>query len=308
MGIVTERITTRPGAEDTITSDRVRIFDVQLSPDAATGPLAHTNGLPKLKTEYPIPLPGNAEIKLFADRYDKAAQSDGTTEVTVVYSTDRAGRLRTAPDTTKPGFVSLSVVNQDAQVNLPMLFSFPLLVPGNVALSQKPAIEDTIYHISETRTIYQCRVAIPFFPFADMDLIRKMNNKLNYINNQYCLFKAGQIHQTEKQAWEISYEWISDPGTGPLLSLPTVQTEPGGPEFVVIGAEADRRRLYTPPSGENKLKLLDPLLSDDEEYVRSPFHTLTYYVTKQMVPVWLQFCPYKIDRLGWQALPGTPVF
>lgn len=309
MGIVTERITTRPGGEDIQTSDRYRVFDVQLAPDSATGAIAQSAGLPKLKSEYPILLGSSSdEIKLYADRYDKSVQSDGTTEVTVVYTTDRSGRLRTAPDTTRPGFISLSVVNQDAQVNIPMLFSFPLKVPGNVVLSSKPAIEDTIYHISETRTIYQCRVAVDVFPYADADKIRKMNNKLNFINNQYCLFKAGQIHQTEKKAWEISYEWISDQGTGPLLGLPTVQTGPEDPVHVVIGDPADGRKLFTPPSGENRMKLLDPLLADSEEYVRSPFHTLTYYVTKDMTPVWLQFCPYKIDRLGWRDLPGTPVF
>lgn len=311
--LVTERITSRPGSQDVLTAVRTRVFDVQLPPDSATGPAATGNSptpLPKIESEYPvtIPVPGGEPLKLFCDRYDLKDQEDGTTEVTCVYTSDRSGRLNTAPDSTKPGFISLGATYEEFSTAIPVLFAYPIKSNGSSILSQKPNIEDTVYHVPSTRVVNRCQVTTGTYPYAYTDLLKKMSGKLNFINNDYYRFKAGTISQVEKKAWILSYEWLSDPGTAPLLNLPAVQSNPNEPPYVPIGPQADNRKAYFPPNQDNKMKLLDPTIQDDNLYVRSPWHVLTYFTASDMIPIWLQYCPYAIDRLGWQQLPGSPVF
>lgn len=291
---------TRGGATDPVKGKRVRVFYVDRAPDSAlTDP-----ELPQPNSIYPTQGPGTL-FPLKLDSYDWEVAENGNTYVYCNYSNDRTGRLSPHPDTTHPDFKGWDIDEQDTSIDWPTLVRYRLKVPGESGgTAYTPAVDPTIYKIAESLTIFSRRVVLTNVTAVDLAKIRAQNGHLHKLpdGNVY-RFKSGRATQTEVNAYETSYTFISDPGTpAPGHWRGAAYPESG---VIPIPPAAEEREFYGPPVEQNNLIYLDPTLNDGKRYTRSPFHIIDYVLDKDFKPIWHQFCPYTYEPNGWQQLPGS---
>lgn len=186
------------------------------------------------------------------------------------------------------------------------MFTYPLKVPGESGNQILTRAGDTIiYKIDETRVIYEISVVLQGMQNANnFALIGAQNNKLHLIRGKMYRFKAGEIRQTEKTAWETTYTWTEDTGTRAPSGFGTGSAYQS---ILQIPPIEDERTVYLPPAGPNKLLAYgingfnDPIA----DYVRSPYHTISFYMNTAMVPQWFQVMGCTVDANGWTTLPGN---
>lgn len=296
----------RGGPTDGSKSRRTRKFFVPAPPDTALlDPL-----VPQRGSVYPGALP-NQPFPLILDSYnvDPIGDADNQTFVTCIYTNDRSGRLNPAPDTTHPNFASDSINFQDTVAELPTIYRYRLKIPGAAQFEvDTPTAEEKGYKVEEVLTVRQYRVSLNPFNYKTISVLRAASGKLHMASDgSWWRFKVGRCQQTEKSAWETEYTWTNDSGTPAIMGINTTSdpTEPGSPPYRPVGDPGDGVRWYFPPYGPNLMNGFGGNTADPKLYTRSPWHILTYVLTKNMVPQWSQFCPYDASQPnGWKTLPG----
>lgn len=295
-----EQLESRAGPTDLSKSERARTFLVDGLPDTALFD-AQLQAQAPLGGVYPG---GNSQVPfpLICDRYE-VRRLGGTqfSLVDAIYSNDRRGRLNPAPDRTRPTYTTWEISYQKTQVDFPSILRYPLLVPGaDVPAANTPTLDAKLHKISETLLVVHYSAVLQGLARPSIDLIHAQDNKIHKMpDNRIWLFSAGDIRQTEKSAWEVTYTWVRDTGTvtpGNYLNGPYQS-------FINLG---NGRSLYSPGESLDLWVNIDPTVAIDPtaSYVRSPFHVITYTIQGDMTPLFYQFMPYGYQPLGWQNLPG----
>jgi hypothetical protein len=292
----------REGATDSSKDERRRLFRVDVgNPDSAL----FDAGLPALGTVYPTP-PGhdpNPFFPLILDRYEVQQMGDGqNTVVTCIYTNDRRGRINPAPDRTKPAFTTWEITYQKTQIDFPSLLRYPLLVPGaDVPATDTPTLDPKVHKITETLMVVNYSTVLQFVSRDQINAVQLQNNRIHRMpDNRIWLFTAGDIRQTEKAAWEVTYTWTRDTGTTLFPNYLGGEYQ----DFIDLGGG---RELWSPTilSVDEWSRIDAGVLNDPTAvYLRSPFHVITYVVTSDLEPQFYNFLPYRYDANGWQSLPG----
>ena len=293
----------REGSSESAGDTRIRRFFVSAPTDAALfDPI-----IPTLGSTYPGGNPNTPDIfKLKVDSYNVRKTGDGSvSEVDVLYSSNRSLRQLHKPDRTHTQFKAWEVSYQDTAIDLVTVYSYPLRVPG-VAAQTARGFENIVYKVEETRTVWERHISLTNISHADVATIGRQNNKIHYINGRLYRFKAGNFRQTEKAAWEGSYTWIEDTGTPVPFEIAGLPYPTGYPAKINIGPVSAERSLYLPPVTGNRW-LVQVGINDTNDYIRSPYHTITYHIDEDFVPLHVETTAYTLSEnggLGWQTLPG----
>lgn len=301
--VFTELKDTRDGSTDLAKDERRRRFYVGVPPDAAL----FQAELPTLGSDYPA---GQATANpLSLDRFDVSDFGDGNSLVVAHYTADRSARIVAKPDSTHPDFKSWSSTWQETTSDYPTVMTFPMKVPGQPAFTGARGAETITYKIEETRIIYERRMVLTRVQAEEIDKISNQNGKLHKIKGKLYRFKASDLHQTEKTAWEVMYSYTFDGGTRQPAGYTYGRTgvQPLGPvdrPYFHVGPPADERTLYIPPWGGNACYNIEPGLNYPGLFVRDPFHVLTFVLRKDIIPDWFAVCPYAYEPEGWRQLPG----
>lgn len=303
----------RGGSSDSSKSERVRRFLVTGQPDT----VLFDPELPQLGSVYPGGNP-NVPFPLTLDRYDVSPVGDNVHSwVDCIYTNARSGRLDPSADRTKPGFATWEFTFQQHQVDFPSLLKYPLLVPGaDIPAANTPALDAKIHKVTETMTVATYSAVLQGVSRAQIDLIRAQDNNIHKMpDGRIWLFSAGDLRQTEKSAWEVTYTWGLDVGTPepPSYINPNDPNRPGTIYQWIVDLDGDasgipanqRRFLYSPTPREDMWQYIDASIAIQAGLlVRSPFHVIKYEVPSSMVPRFFQHCPYRYSPDGWQGLPG----
>lgn len=259
---------------------------------------------------------------VYADEFRVVKQTTSTCEIEGVYTTDGAAynpnvSIQRLAHKREASF-------RKVETKIPIIRETRSKLLGAATGSTEfPSFEVDFLTIAETQPVVQIHVTLTTMNDTILQTIDNQDGAIHLIGSSYrrpARFEAGDISQHGPGKWKVLYTWYSDKGTraGTLsaegnANLPgSINGEPSGlPNPAVYGPAGNQVRQYRPPANPNMLQAPPPgpnlQYGDTNLYIRSPFHETHFILHTSLPPEYTQFCPFRIDANGWQALPGSPL-
>lgn len=267
----------------------VRVFHADVTPDQ----LASVTFLPVLGEPLPYSNPNPLRpIIAYNISADYESGSNNLTRITVAYSDDPPtwGGHNPADAFFKSWSLSYYRVAQPIPYAIRDQRSFSYInsqtgVRTNVL--SYPIMGDSYW---ESRTKFIRRVRVVNFAgpgnSANWEAVGERNNTLHKIYNKWYLFTVGDIIESARNTWDLSYAWEWDPGTPNVFS----NTDP------------DVRYPFN-------MQSIVPGVYTGDSFARPPFHEIVTIPASDINgnPTWPTFkpkCSYNAVEFGYVGLPG----
>lgn len=296
MATVQELIESRSIGSDGETRTGVRVFRVDMPPDAVI--LTPPPGLPR-----PIFDRWPADEELVCTRLDAEYWRNSVNEsiVRATYSTDDSGRYSLNP--LRPDFHSWSISYKNVVEEIPYWVRDDTAyryVDINGVQQFLATYEIKAEKHIESRKIITRRVVLQDLSYEQIEAIGNQNGKLHKINNLWYRFHVGDIEEQAKRRWATMYQWEYDPGTPDFFKPANWSNFPPG-----------AGTLYMFPF--NQVTRV-PNMYTGREFCRPPFHVFAVLPSRfspgpppayEPPTINNVVCPYEIDAEGWRVLPGV---
>lgn len=224
-----------------------------------------------------MPFPGVPT--LFADVIDYARDPSGAGgEITATFSSDRRFGSFQKIDKDKPGYYSFDVDIKPVVIKTPANIR-SVITKGGVTAESIPVWVIEERSIDEPRSLITVNVVVADWDKNKTTACMAQVNKIHTIGGLKYLYRGAKTFQrrqsggTSGGSWDVTHEWLGDPGTAPI--------ESPNPAAFRIGAPAGRLPHWA--------YIVEP--SDDP--AADP-HTITTYRPHEEAPN------------GWIGLPGMP--
>lgn len=213
MAYFVERITSGEARQDNQSSQLVREFTTDYSTQAA---VLQDPNCPAIGT----PHPNFPNVR--ADRYQFKPKSDGTFDLTVLYSNNGSGKIYFNQD--KPddylrwGF---GVVNRVTEIPV-FVLGEKQVSSGSSSTNIKVWEPDTL-KVAESNASLWATVIVPKLQLADMGVIIAQIGKVHEIpvgSGNYYAFTSPAVRNLDTERDEVTYTWEADSGTLQPADLP----------------------------------------------------------------------------------------
>lgn len=240
------------------------------------------DGIPTLNTEHPD-LPN-----LRLDRYNVAANNDGTCTIDCEYSNDSRFVDLRQPNKDAPDWYHWGWSMRKVMVDIPIAVRSAIL--GTDSSGQQ--VTKTVWkiakkQIAETRIVRPLQVRVRIDNVRDLDVIAQQTDKLHVMpDGKYYHFEGANVTQVDDEGYyDISYTWERDEGT---FFFPDPQSQDVAYCKSVSGILA--RPAYTVLVGYQ---------------IGNPETELPKMEYQDLYPMGNRQAGNNDDGLGWQLLPGA---
>lgn len=228
--------------------------------------------------EVNMPFPGIPG--LIADVVQVSSSNGVLSEITALFSSDRRFGNSQKIDKDKPGYYSFNMATRSIVMKTPVNVFAPITINagGDQSTTKMWVIEN--HDVEEPRVFIEVTSTATDWNKSKTAACIAQVNRIHTIGGVEYLYRGCNTNQriqsgtdSKGGTWDVTHEWIGDPGTQPIES-PT-------PSKILFGDLTGR-----PPHWKYVV-----IPSDDPK-------TTPHYVTV--------YKPYKSDPNGWIGLPGMP--